>query len=113
MRHRKQDPLLSLFNRFIDRHFHKDFDDPSRCVEAVILDAMAHAMIERAWGVPEHEIRRRMRIYVPMAWKRCLRARTNEISKTLKVKNKRGVKYENRLLQGLMLAYLKYLLRNT
>ena len=69
-----RDTLLCELNRKIDKVFHKYFDDPSRCVPAILADTSAHQLAERALGLPIQEVRRRTLRYLPREIERCIGA---------------------------------------
>ena len=77
-RRRSRDPLRDILlrelNRKIDKMFHKHFDDPSRCIPAILADTTAHQLVERELGIPPQEIRRRTLRYFPKEIERCINA---------------------------------------
>ena len=60
-----RDTLLRELNRKIDKTFHKHFDDPSRCIPAILADTTAHQLVGCELGIPPQEIRRRTLRYLP------------------------------------------------
>ena len=70
----QRDPLIAVLNRFIDRQFHRYFDDPEVCVLAIGVDAILHQYFESMFGVSREEIARRTARYAPKAIERCINA---------------------------------------
>ena len=77
-RRRSRDPmrdiLLRELNRVIDKTFHKDFDDPSKCIPAILADTTAHQLVEYELGIPPQEIHRRTLRYLRKEVERCINA---------------------------------------
>ena len=69
-----RDILLRKLNREIDKAFHRHFDDPSRCIPAILADTTAHQLVERELRIPPQEIRRRTLRYLPREMERCINA---------------------------------------
>ncbi|MCD6536101.1 MAG: hypothetical protein J7K49_03620 [Thaumarchaeota archaeon] len=59
--------LLRRLNRKTDKTFHKYFDDPERCSEAILFDTYAHQLAELTPGLPIQEVDRRTLRYLPKA----------------------------------------------
>ncbi|MEM0233244.1 MAG: hypothetical protein QXL22_04410 [Candidatus Nezhaarchaeales archaeon] len=68
----RSSPLIAALNKYIDRSFHKYFDDPDRCIEAVFLDAAMHQYVEALLGLSREEIMRRTARYFGKAMERCM-----------------------------------------
>ena len=71
---RFRDMMLRKLNREIDKSFHRYFEDPDKCLQAVFLDTYTHQAVESILGLPPKEIARRTRKYFPKALEKCLNA---------------------------------------
>ena len=65
-------PLIATLNKYIDRSFHKYFDDPDRCIRAVFYDAAMHQYFEALFGLSREEIVRRTVKYAGKALEKCM-----------------------------------------
>jgi len=77
----RSSPLIAALNKYIDRSFHKYFDDPDRCIRAVFLDAAMHQYVEALFGLSREEIVRRTARYFGRAMERCVASISREIFK--------------------------------
>ena len=68
--------LLKEINKEIDKRYHRYFNNPSLpdCVMAVLIDTLNHVIVEKMYGLPDDEIKRRVNIYFPRGIKKCLKA---------------------------------------
>jgi hypothetical protein len=64
--------IIKAINKAIDRKYHRLFDDPERCLDAVISDAAEHIVYERIFGLTDYEINERLRKYYLPALAKCL-----------------------------------------
>jgi len=73
--------LIALLNKYIDRQFHRYFDDPEHCLKAVALDTAMHQYFEAMLGLSREEIVRRTARYAGRALERCMASMLREIFK--------------------------------
>ena len=59
--YRLRDMMLRKLNREIDKSFHRYFEDPDKCLQAVFLDTYIHQAVESILGLPPKKIARRTR----------------------------------------------------
>jgi len=73
------DILLSVINRAIDRKYHKHFNNPNltHCLAAVITDTLTHIAVEKMYGLPDGEVKRRVKTYFPRGLEKCVKAGLN------------------------------------
>ena len=71
---RFRDVALRELNRDIDKFYHRYFEDPDKCLQAVFLDTYAHQAVESILGLSRKEIAERTRRYSPRALEKCLNA---------------------------------------
>ena len=68
-------------NRQIDKFYHRYFEDPNKCLQAVFLDTYAHQAVESILGLSSKEIAKRTKRYFPRALERCLNAIIREATR--------------------------------
>jgi hypothetical protein len=64
--------IIKAINKTIDRKYHRFFNDPERCLNAVIADTIEHVAYERMLGLDDREIDERLRRYYLPALARCI-----------------------------------------
>jgi hypothetical protein len=64
--------VIKAINKAIDKKYHRLFDDPEKCLDAVIKDALEHVLYEQLLGLPSVEIDRKLQRYYVPALAKCL-----------------------------------------
>lgn len=64
--------IIKVINKAIDKKYHRLFDDPEKCLDAVLSDAAEHVVYEKLFGLTDYEIIERLRKYYLPALARCI-----------------------------------------